>query len=67
MMSKTNLSEEIGAEASASKVPMAGRQDRSGIKRVLARTRSRKALLKLQPFDVAPEQGRSVNVIAVQL
>ena len=59
MMSKTNLSEEIGAEASASKVPMAGRQDRSGIKRVLARTRSRKALLKLQPFDVAPEQGRS--------
>src|ERR1039458_3406094 len=59
MMRETNLSEEIGVVASASKVPIAGRQDRSGIKRVLAQTRSWKALLTLQPFDVATEQGRS--------
>ena len=59
MMSQSNLTEEIGAEASPSRVPIAAPEDRFGIQRLLAQTRRWKSLLTLRPFDVATEQGRS--------
>ncbi len=59
MLSQSNLSEEIGVEAAASKTSIAAPEVRFGIQRVLAQTRSWKSLLTLRPFDVATEQGRS--------
>ena len=59
MMNQSNLTEEMGPEASPSRVSIAAPQDGFSVQRVLALTRGWKALLTLRPFDVATEHGRS--------